>query len=93
MDINAGQSFVWDAVDGAESYDVELLNDTLGVSFATFSDIAETHITAVELFEGHGHGNYFAKVRGVDFVGPGAWSAPLGLTFVALPAPTNLRVE
>lgn len=90
--INSGQSVQWDVVPGAVSYDVELLNASLSASLAVFNNINTTSITAAQLLAGQAFGNYNVRVRAVESAGPGAWSTPLGLNFVGLPAPTNLQV-
>lgn len=92
MNINSGQSVVWDVVPGASAYDVELLNAAGGTSLGTFERTTSS-IPASVLFAGRSFGNYTVQVRGKETAGAGAWSGLLSLTFVSLPAPSNLRVE
>lgn len=93
MDIRTDQTIAWDAVDGADSYEVELsqLNGTVDASLT----VVDTDITVAELFEGLALGvTRRVRVRAVDEFGPGAWSAFLSpLTLVGLLAPLNLRIE
>lgn len=90
MNISSAQSVAWDAVPGAESYSVEL-QTAAGAFLALFSTSATT-LPATTLLANRAFGGYRFRVRAVEAAGPGDWSAPFDLTFVALPAPSNLRV-
>lgn len=92
MTIGGRQSVKWDAVPGAVSYDIELLNAAAGVLLNTLSR-NEPEVSAALLLAGQGPGNYNIRVRARDEVGPGAWSGLLPIEYAFLPAPGNLRVE
>lgn len=87
------QNLAWDAVSGADTYDVERVNPAGGISEMTFSVIS-TVLSIPEAFEGLilGFTRNF-RVRSVDSFGAGAYSPFIGVTLVGLPAPQNLRVE
>lgn len=91
MNISSNQSVQWSAVGGADSYDAELLSANLGASLGTFN-VPGTSISAVVLLAGQAFGNYNVRVRAVEAAGPGNWSDPLALNFIALPPPGNLQV-
>jgi len=92
MNINSGQSLVWNAIFSATGYDVELLNESLGQSLVTINSV-DNIVTAEELFSGRPFGNYNVRVRATEAAGPGAWSEIVQLSFVSLSAPTNIHVE
>ena len=92
MNISSSQSVLWDSVAGASSYTVELLNAAAGAVLAEF-ETPGTEIPATVLLADQSFGNYNVRVRAEEDAGPGAFSSLLPLTFVALSAPANLRVE
>lgn len=93
MNISSSQSFAFDSVLGALGYTVELLNAAGGTVLGTFFlNAATTTLAATVLLDNQSFGNYLVRVRAEEDAGPGDWSTPLDLTFVALPAPANLRV-
>lgn len=92
MVITGSQSVAWDAVPGAISYDIELLNAAAGVVLGTFDEF-DTDISAGDLLSGQGPGNYNVRVRARDAVGPGTWSGLLPIEYAGLGAPGNVRVE
>jgi hypothetical protein len=93
MNINSSQSVAWDAVAGATAYDVELHgNPPAGVLSGGSFEKTGTSIAASELLAGRAFGSFNVRTRAKEAAGPGAWTAFLNLDFVALPAPSNLRV-
>lgn len=90
-DVRPNQIVAWDAVVGADSYDVVVSN--LGGTILNAVSTTETQKLISELLAGQALGlNFTIKVRAVDAFGPGVFSAPLSLTLVGLPAPLNVRI-
>lgn len=93
MTINLSNSVAWDAVVGADSYDVELLNGALGLIKSL--NVAVAVVTALALLGDQSQGNFYVRVRArkESPAFTGAFTEPLALEFLPLTIPQNLRVE
>lgn len=82
-DAKTTQSFEWNAVPGAVSYNVQLLNQS-GSPIGGIISQAETSIPVADLCASCSLGtSYQMKVQAVDSYGIGPWSAALPFTLIS----------
>lgn len=92
MNINFGDSVVFDPVAGATSYDFSL-RGAAGSPELVVVNKATPVCPAEDLLTGRADGNYTCACRGKQTGYDGPYSALLALEFVRLTAPLNGRVE
>lgn len=93
MDITLATTLAWDAVPGADHYEVQCKTNT-GVEVGEIEVVSGLSVGVDTWLTGEGLGIYQFYVRSVDVNGnEGAWSSALAGTYVAPGAPLNVRFE